>query len=200
MDHCFGTIIRGHWYSDLWMACAVKIAFSASGSWEACEHAPVKSQSPQEFAVVDLGASGPEVLLHALPSCRLISRAGRAGQVKGIDQSCTIGCLFWRVRCRDRGAGSRHQVGDLPVIVRGDPCFGFAGWWCRRVRCVASCGAPRLPGAIKWSSRDQSLSRPWFTSMMQGGYWLDGSFFWTFVRRLEIFFFLPRPAERRQQR
>ena len=50
-----------------------------------------------------------------------------------VEQGCKIGCLFWGVRCRDRGAGSRHQIGDLPVIVRGDPCFSFTGcgaWSC----------------------------------------------------------------------
>ena len=58
----------------------------------------------------------------------------------------------------------------------------------------------KTTGCDKWSSRDPSLSRPWLTCVIQGGYWLDGSFFWTFARRLEIFFFLPRPAERRQLR
>ena len=64
------------------MVCAVKIAFSASGSWEECEHAPIKGQSPQEF-VVDLGASGPEVLFHAPPSRRLFTRSDRAGKSSG---------------------------------------------------------------------------------------------------------------------
>ena len=94
----------------------------------ACEHAPVWGHCPREFAVEGWGASGPEFLLHALPSHRLFSRAGRAGQVKGIDHSCKIGYLLWEVRYRDRGASSRHEVGDLPVIVSRGLCYGFTGW------------------------------------------------------------------------
>ena len=43
------------------MACAVKFAFSDSVSWKGYEYAPFKGPSPLVFAVVDLGASGPEV-------------------------------------------------------------------------------------------------------------------------------------------
>ena len=100
---------------------------------------------------------------------------------------------------------------SLPLFIR------VMGWWkclqawaalrhddhreislLRSIPCVASCGAPRLPAAIKWSSLDPSLSRPWPMCTMQASFWLDGSFSGTFVRRHEIFFFQPRPAERSQ--
>ena len=199
--------------------------------------------------------SGPEVLFHALPSRRLLTRASRAGQVTGSIKAAKSAASFGEyvagIEERDRvtrsvifqslyaeilasaspGAAScpaprplitllwalEHAFSDstLPPFIRvhggggGGKCP--QAWaalrhddhrgsareisWCRRDRCAASCGAPRLPGATKWSSRDPSLSRPWLKCMMQGGYWLDDSFFWISVRRLEIFFFLPRPAE-----
>ena len=43
------------------MVCAVKFAFSDSVSWKGYEYAPFMGQSLLVFAVVDSGASEPEV-------------------------------------------------------------------------------------------------------------------------------------------
>ena len=59
---------------------------------------------------------------------RLLSRASQGDRSKLQNRYHLL-----EVRCRDRGASSRHEVGDIPVIVRSDPLFGFTGqgiWPC----------------------------------------------------------------------
>ena len=52
----------------------------------------------------------------------LVEQGKSRGSIKAAKSAASFG-----VRCRDRGARSRHKVGDLPVIVRRDPFFGFTG-------------------------------------------------------------------------
>ena len=75
-----------YWYFDLWIACSIRSVYSASGSWVASDHAPVRDHRSLEFAVVDWGVSGPEVLLYAL-----IEQGKSRGSVKAAKSISSFG-------------------------------------------------------------------------------------------------------------
>ena len=109
MDHCFGRLLEGTGTPiSGWLARSRSPTATLGAGRRVCT---LRSEV-RALWFVGLGVSGHEILLHAIPSRRFFTTAGRAG------------------------AGSRPQVDDLPVFVRGGYCFGFNGrgaWYCHDV-------------------------------------------------------------------
>ena len=139
---------RGHWYSDLWMACAVKIAFSDSGSWEACEHAPVEGQSPLVFAVEGLGESELEVLLRVLPSRRFFTRAGRSGHVKG------------SIKASKSAASLGKYVAGIEERNRVNRSMIFQLLYAEDIASASTGAAPGTPGFCRSAPRRPTQDKP----------------------------------------